>query len=64
MDNIANDEQCNLLMQYVYNAHSLASDPSKFNPLEWLHQRRELADDVAVVFKEKYGYYYQERQKK
>lgn len=63
MEHLADDAKWKQLMDWVYNAHSLAKDATKFDPVAWIKERRIVADDVAVVFKEKYYIDYGQRQK-
>lgn len=64
MEHLANDDMCKQVMNWVYNANALDKDLSKFNPLAWIRKRRIVADDVAVIFKEKYNIYFTEKQKR
>lgn len=64
MEYLANDEQCRQVMQWVYNAHSLASDPLKFDACKWIAERREVGPQELAIFREKYAAYYLQKTKK
>ena len=56
MSHLANDSTCRAMMMQVFQANMMnAGKP--FDPIEWLRERCEVSDEVAVVFKEKYRDY-------
>lgn len=63
MDHLANEKVCQGLLIQVYQANMLnAGKP--FDPIAWLRERCEVSEDVASVFREKYRYYLQDKNKK